>query len=127
MHVHRLTGGLHHKNVGTAYVLLNLDIRFAIFEARDQCLAASQSKKRTNFVAERLIGGSAEDFEPVVDPGALRLAFRFLVRDRLLLDCRLLGSHLFGSRLFRRRNGSHRSVLSSWFSILRVGAPDSLR
>src|SRR5271163_667485 len=125
MHVHRTASRLHHENVSAADVLLNLDIRFAVFEACDQSLAASQSKKRTNFVAERLIGGSAKDFEPVVDPGALRLAFRFLVRDRLLLDRRLLGSHLFGSRLFRRRNGSHRSVLSSWFSILRVGAPVS--
>jgi hypothetical protein len=98
VHVHRLTGGLHHKDVGPAHVLLNLYVRFTILEARHQSLAARQSKKVADLVAERFIGGSAEYLESVVNPGALWLAFRFLVRDRLFFRGRFLGNRFFGSR-----------------------------
>ena len=80
MHVHRLAGGLHHEHIGPAYVLLDLHIRFAIFEARHQRLPARQSKKCADFVAKRLVGSSAKNLEPVVDARALWLAFCLLVR-----------------------------------------------
>ena len=92
VHVHRLAGGLHHEHIGSANIFLDLHIRFAVLEARDQSLPARQAKKVADLIAERLVGGSAEDLEPVIDPGALRLAFRFLVRDRLFFRGRLLGS-----------------------------------
>src|SRR5271157_1579546 len=114
MHVHRLARGLHHEHVGPAHVLLDLHIRFAVVETRDQSLAARQAEKQANLIAERLVGGSAEDLKSVVDPGALWLAFRFFVRGRLL----------FRGQFFRgrRRNCAHSlssqcSVASYQFSI----------
>jgi hypothetical protein len=89
MHVHRLAGGLHHENVGPANVFLDLHIRFAILEARDQSLPARQAKKVADLIAERLVGGSAKNFEPA-STRALRLAFRF--RPDRLFSGRLLGS-----------------------------------
>jgi hypothetical protein len=80
MHVHRLAGGLHHEHVRSAHVLLNLDIRFAILEASDQSLSARQPQKVTDLLAKRLVRGPAKNLEPIIDPGALRLAFRFLIR-----------------------------------------------
>jgi len=40
VHVHRLAGGLHHEHIGPADVFLDLHIRFAVLEARDQGLSA---------------------------------------------------------------------------------------
>ena len=97
MHVHRMASGLHHEHVRAAHVLLNLHVRFAIFKARHQRLPARQAKKIADLVAERLVGGSAEDLESVVDPGALRLAFRFLVRDRLFFRRSLFSAVVFSA------------------------------
>src|SRR5215471_17902143 len=90
MHVHRLASGLHQENVGTAHVLLNLDISFAIGKARDPRVAAGQSKKMADFVTERLVSRAAEDLELIVHTGRLKLTFRLLVRAHpaLLLCCR---------------------------------------
>ena len=71
---------MEHEHVGAAHILLNLDVRFAVLEPRDQSLPASQSEKIAVLVAERLLESSTEDFDFVIDPGAFRLAFHFLFR-----------------------------------------------
>src|SRR5208337_1892148 len=65
-------------------------------------------QKAAHVIAERLVGGSTEDLESVVDPGALRLALRLLVRRRLFFR----GSFFGG----RRRNCGH--SFSSQFPVL---------
>src|ERR1700733_6853005 len=103
MLIYRTASRLNDEPDSAAYVLLDLHIRLAIGKACDQSLSARQAKKSADLLAERLVRGSREDFEPVIDPCALRLTFGFLV------DSRLFFRGLFDDRLFGSRgcNGGH--------------------
>src|SRR5580692_10511869 len=97
MLVHRTASRLQHKNVSAAHVLLNLRIGLPVTEAGDQGLPSGHAEKRTDLIGKRLIGGTGEDLELIVDAAALRLALRFFV-----------GAHL--TLLFRYcRKSRHRS------------------
>src|SRR5947199_10686731 len=76
--VHRAAGRLHSEDVSAAHILLNLYISFAIAKARNHSLAASQTKKSADLIAQRLVRGTAEDLELIIYASAMRLAPRFL-------------------------------------------------
>jgi hypothetical protein len=74
-----MAGRLNHEHVRPAHILLHLDIGLAVPEATHQRLASGQPKESANLVAERLIGGAAENLELFVHPHALGLAFGLLI------------------------------------------------
>src|SRR5690242_3665249 len=74
-----MAGGLKHEHIGAPDILLNLNVSFAVAEARDLRLATRQSKKRADLIAQRFIGRATKYLELVVHPAALGLALRLLV------------------------------------------------
>src|SRR5258708_408914 len=82
--VHAIACGLHHKDIGAANILKDLNVRLAVRKARHRGFAPRQTEKFADLIRERLVGRATEDLElAIILARALRLLLAF--RRRLLL------------------------------------------
>jgi len=115
--IHRLAGGLHHKNVCASNVLQYLEINFAIGESCYMRLSARYSKKRADLICQRLICSAAKDLQLLIMTSALRLALAL----GLMLLLTFLVIPLYGDLHFVSCRSRHDSLpLLSCFSTVWV-------
>ena len=80
--VDRTASRLQDEDICAAHVLLNLNVGFAVLEARDQRLPAADAQEVTDFVGQRFVGGPTKDLELFIYARArfaLGLVFRHLL------------------------------------------------
>ena len=64
--VHRIAGGLHHKDIHAAHVLQQLEVDLAVGKALDLGLAHLDADVAADLLGQRPVGRAAEELEPFV-------------------------------------------------------------